>query len=142
MEIFTQCCYLEQGLARSYFYDSNDKDFTWLLYFRDDTANAINLFLDDSVGYYEKKGSMLNFEVLEDLVFQVIEIIDLDRIFKHNAFYSSIYKRALSIISESAEERYTRLVNDHPNIFNLVKSYHIASYLGIAPQTLSKLRKL
>lgn len=153
-EIFNECWYLESGLARSFFNDANGKDFTWQLYFRDETSSGINLFLDDSVGYYENEGSILSFEVLEDSRFQVIKIDELDnifnmskkwehlgRIFKHNAFYSSTYKRALSVMSESAEFRYKRLVKEHPNIFNIVKSYHIASYLGIAPQTLSKLRK-
>lgn len=153
-DIFKECWYLESGLARSFFNDANGKDFTWQLYFRDESSNGINLFLDDSVGYYENKGSTLSFEVLEDSRFKVIDIEELDsifniskkwedlgRIFKHNAFYSSTYKRAISVMSESAESRYKRLIMEHPNIFNIVKSYNIASYLGIAPQTLSKLRK-
>ena len=44
-------------------------------------------------------------------------------------------------MSENVEEKYKRLLQEYPSIFEKVKSYHIASYLGIAPQTLSKLRK-
>jgi ribosomal protein L10 len=44
-------------------------------------------------------------------------------------------------MSETAQERYERLLKEYPTIFQKVKSYHIASYLGIAPQTLSKLRR-
>jgi ribosomal protein L10 len=44
-------------------------------------------------------------------------------------------------MSEKVEERYERLLEEYPDIFTKVKSYHIATYLGIAPQTLSKLRK-
>ena len=36
--------------------------------------------------------------------------------------------------------KYERLLDEYPNIFNQIKSYHIASFLGIAPQALSKLR--
>ena len=59
----------------------------------------------------------------------------------HDTWYASTYKRVLSLMGESAEERYVRLLKEYPTIFEKVKSYHIASYLGIAPQTLSKLRK-
>ncbi len=58
-----------------------------------------------------------------------------------DTWYASTYKRVISLMSESAEERYERLLREYPTIFSKVKSYHIASYLGIAPQTLSKLRK-
>ena len=44
-------------------------------------------------------------------------------------------------MSEDVEQRYERLLLEYPNIFKRVKSYHIATFLGIAPQTLSKLKK-
>ncbi len=66
----------------------------------------------------------------------------LGRRMVHDTWYASTYKRVISLMSESAEEQYQRLLREYPTIFDKVKSYHIASYLGIAPQTLSKLRKL
>ena len=153
-DIFSDIWYIKSGLARSYFIDNNGKDFTWQLYFNDDSMNKINLFMDDSVSYYEQSGSLMSFEVLEDAEFFVISIADLDKIFDmnmkwqhfgrmmiHDTWYASTYKRVLSLMGESAEERYERLLKEYPTIFEKVKSYHIASYLGIAPQTLSKLRK-
>ncbi len=153
-EIFSSAWYLKSGLARSFFIDINGKELTWKLYFRDESLHVNNLFIDDSVSYYENEPSLLNFEVLEDSEFEVISMKELDlllnqdkkwqymaRIFKHNTFYASTYKRAISIMSESAQQKYDRLLREYPNIFAKVKSYHIASYLGIAPQTLCKLRK-
>ena len=154
-EIFSHVWYIKSGLARSYFIDENGKDFTWQLYFNDESMNKLNLFMDDSVSYYEQTGSLVSFEILEDAEFFVISIEDLDKIFDmnkkwqqlgrrmiHDVWYASTYKRVISLMSESAEERYIRLLKEYPNIFSKVKSYHIASYLGIAPQTLSKLRKM
>jgi hypothetical protein len=43
-------------------------------------------------------------------------------------------------MSETAIVRYDRLLDEYPSIFDQVKSYHVASYLGVAPQTLSKLK--
>lgn len=153
-EIFSEVWYIKSGLARSYFLDNNGKDFTWQLYFNDASMNKLNLFMDDSVSYYEQSGSLLSFEILEDAEFEIISLADLDVIFDmntkwqqfgrrmiHDVWYASTYKRVLSLMSESVEEQYRRLLREYPTIFETVKSYHIASYLGIAPQTLSKLRK-
>ncbi len=64
----------------------------------------------------------------------------LARIWLHDTYFAATYKRVISLMSESANDRYKRLLEEYPSIFSQVKSYHIASYLGIAPQTLSKLR--
>ncbi len=152
-DVFSELWLIKSGLARSYFTDINGKDFTWQLYFRGSSQHGLNHFMDDSVSYYENKGSMLNFEVLEDSVFYVTPLSEMDqflstdkkweylaRVWLHNTYFSATYKRVISLMSESANERYERLLNEYPSIFSKVKSYHISSYLGIAPQTLSKLK--
>lgn len=152
-EVFSEIWFVKSGVSRSYFTDIHGKDFTWQLYFRGRTKHGLNHFLDDSVSYYENTGSMLNFETLEDSVFYTISLSELDsfiardkkwehltRIWLHDTYFSATYKRVISLMSETAKERYDRLIDEYPQIEKQVKSYHIASYLGIAPQTLSKLR--
>jgi CRP-like cAMP-binding protein len=39
-----------------------------------------------------------------------------------------------------ARERYDRFVHDYPNLLNRINQYHIASYLGITPESLSRIR--
>jgi len=151
--VFSEIWFIKNGLARSYFSDINGKDHTWQLYFRGKSKHGLNHFMDDSVSFYEKAGSMLSFEVLEDSVFYVASLEELDkfisqekkwehlaRIWLHDTYFAATYKRVLSLMSETAAERYDRLLEEYPSIFNQVKSYHIASYLGVAPQTLSKLK--
>ncbi len=153
-DIFSDIWYIKSGLARSYFIDNNGKDFTWQLYFNDESMSKLNLFMDDSVSFYEQSPSLVSFEILEDAEFEVISVADLDELFNinmkwqhfgrmmiHDTWYASTYKRVLSLMGESAQQRYVRLLKEYPTIFEKVKSYHVASYLGIAPQTLSKLRK-
>lgn len=41
----------------------------------------------------------------------------------------------------SPEQRYRNLISEHPNIFNAIPLYHIASYLGIKGPSLSRIRK-
>jgi len=153
-DIFSEIWYIKSGLARSYFIDNNGKDFTWQLYFNDESISKLNLFMDDSVSYYEQSGSLVSFEILEDAEFEVISLADFDEVLDmnkkwqyfgrtmiHDTWYASTYKRVISLMSETAQERYERLLQEYPTIFQKVKSYHIASYLGVAPQTLSKLRR-
>jgi CRP-like cAMP-binding protein len=42
---------------------------------------------------------------------------------------------------KSAEERYQDMIKQHPEIFSTVPLYHLASYLGIAGPSLSRIRK-
>jgi hypothetical protein len=41
----------------------------------------------------------------------------------------------------AAKDRYENLLNKYPEIFQRVPLYHIANYLGIAPKSLSRIRK-
>ncbi len=43
--------------------------------------------------------------------------------------------------TDSAETRYIKLLNSFPDIFQRVPQHYIASYLGIKPQSLSRIRK-
>lgn len=49
--------------------------------------------------------------------------------------------RISDLIGAPAEERYTRFLQMYPDLFNRIPLHQIASYLGITPQTLSRIRK-
>lgn len=44
-------------------------------------------------------------------------------------------------ITQSAEQRYLALQKQRPDIFQRVSQYHIASYIGVKPESLSRIRK-
>ncbi|MET4544340.1 CRP-like cAMP-binding protein [Pedobacter africanus] len=53
----------------------------------------------------------------------------------------SNYKSAVNqFLSSSPMERYEHLIRTRPELFQLVPLYHIASYLGIKPESLSRIR--
>lgn len=55
--------------------------------------------------------------------------------------YLAMQKRLTSSISASLEERYEAFVNLYPHIAERVPQHMIASYLGLTPETLSRVRK-
>jgi CRP-like cAMP-binding protein len=50
--------------------------------------------------------------------------------------------KEIAMILDTAEERYLRLIQEFPAVFQQVPQYLIASYLGIKPQSLSRIRKM
>jgi len=50
-------------------------------------------------------------------------------------------QRISDSLSASAEERYLKFIKTYPKLFEQVPQNHIASYLGITPQSLSRIRK-
>lgn len=61
------------------------------------------------------------------------------RIFAEQGFVT-YYNRTTSFILKSPKERYLELIEKQPQIIQRAKQYHIASYLGITPQHLSRIR--
>ena len=55
--------------------------------------------------------------------------------------YIALQRRITSIISLSLEDRYTGFVEIYPNIVQRVPQHMIASYMGMTPETLSRVRK-
>ena len=49
-------------------------------------------------------------------------------------------RRLMSSMSESAEEKYTKLINNFPGCLQRIPQHMVASYLGITPETLSRIR--
>ncbi len=57
------------------------------------------------------------------------------------ASFIQIAQRAADLQFLSAEERYAKMMRDEPRLFERVPQYYLASLLGIAPQSLSRIRK-
>jgi CRP-like cAMP-binding protein len=55
--------------------------------------------------------------------------------------FSEQQKTLTSYLTEIPEQRYLRLLNERPDIFQRVPQYQIASYIGVKPESLSRIRK-
>lgn len=110
-------------------------------------------WISDIGSFHSQKNSRLFIEALEpseiiqieqqDLYFLYRNIPKLDRIFKviiENK-YVELQNRVLQSISSTAQQRYVNFLEQYPRLANRLPNVQIASYLGITPEFLSKIRK-
>jgi len=112
-----------------------------------------NGWIADIGSFHSGKPSELYIEAVEqseilqiakpDLLYLYTHYPKFDRNFRvliENAFVN-IQKRVLQNISSTAEERYLDFLKTYPNLFNRISNVQIASYIGVTPEFLSKIRK-
>jgi CRP-like cAMP-binding protein len=80
----------------------------------------------------------LSLENYEKICFDVQK---MERFFlkKSNAGFIGSQQRILSLLTNSAKERYEQLLKQYPALFQRVSKTHLASYLGVSRETLSRL---
>ena len=76
-----------------------------------------------------------------DLVCREIPKVAFFHFRKMELAFASFQNRILENLTLSAKERYINFVTAYPSIAQDVKNYHIASYLGITTESLSRIRK-
>lgn len=146
--------FIESGSARGYYIDENGKDTTWYMYFNDKDSHLTNLIVFDYDSYLNQSPSNLHFEALSDCVFYIMQKEDIEYLcsqhLKWSEFmrrssdmaYSLVHQKYFAQLIQNAEERFAEFLLKTPYLLEKVPQYHIASYLGITPQHLSRLKKM
>ena len=140
------------GTARSYYTDFSGTTVTWSFHFNTNLSLIRNVFVTDYRAFLTNKPSSISIETLSEvtaLVFtrEAVEFL-MEKSLKYEIWmrklnekaYLSMYDRAFSLLTMSASERYHKLLNEEPHLMQMFSNYYIASYLGIAPQSLSRIR--
>lgn len=141
---FVKLWFIEKGLIRAYRVIDGE-DYTFFFFTKKD-------FAVDYQSYLMEENSPLFFEALANtqyLEFSKKSIEDLYRVyhsFEHigrlmaEKAYLSATERVKQFQTETLELRYQKLLERDPRLFQQIPQYHIASYLGVRPQSLSRLR--
>lgn len=82
----------------------------------------------------------LHRDTLEELYIRIPKFERFFRIKTTNAFVT-LRARVLEILQKSTADRYLNFCKTYPNIEQRVTKHHIANYLGIQPESLSRIRK-
>jgi len=141
-----QLYFVNSGLLYSY-YISNDAQKHVIQFAQED------YWIADLYSFFSGKQALYTIEALEAAEIisiskekfekACLEIPKFERFFRiliQNAYVSNQFRLTQSF-SENAEARYLSLLDKQPTIFQRAPQYLIASYLGIKPQSLSRIRK-
>ena len=82
----------------------------------------------------------LDKSILEDLYFRIPKFERFFRLKITKAFVA-LRNRILSSLQKDSKTRYLEFCEQYPNLQGRVANYQIADYLGITPESLSRLRK-
>lgn len=133
------------GALKSYNVDGDGKEHILNFATRD-------WWIADLYSLISQKPAVLNIETIEDsevlLLAQKDQQVLYEKIPKFERFFRILVENALVASQErlidnmslTAEERYLRFIKKYPSIPVLVPQHSIASYLGITPEFLSKIR--
>lgn len=144
-ETFNFIGFLNRGLIRSYILD-NGKELTSRFTFE----NCVFTYLE---GLLDDRFSHKTFQALEYSEVLILKKDDLPKILSMNPKFESIFRILLfdeSVMQiqniederkETPTNRYLKFLKENPEIYNRLSIKDIASYLGIEPQSLSRIRK-
>lgn len=83
---------------------------------------------------------LLSAKDLQQLYLDIPKFERFGRLMAENAFLG-IRQRSEMLENQNAEERYLTLMKERPKVFERIPQHYIASYLGIKPPSLSRIRK-
>lgn len=138
--------YVYSGCLRSYFLNDSGKDHTMQF-----AVN--NWWISDYSAFFNESRSVLYIECLQDAEIYQISKKSLEQLYSEVPVIESYFRvrmeksfvnfqhRILSDLAMSAKEKYCWFITRYPSIQQKIKNYHVASYLGITTESLSRIRK-
>ena len=145
-EVVSASYFVLSGLVRTFYIDIDGNEVTNYFVFENRFFGGSYITTNKPIRY--------NFEALEDCVSLEFDRSNITEIMRTEQEFLLIYisiledflieksEREANLITKSATERYLDLKNRFPNIEKRVSQSHIASYLGITPVSLSRIRRV
>jgi CRP-like cAMP-binding protein len=136
--------FIEKGIIRFYF-PKEENDLTFSFAFAGGFVSAYDSFL-------LQKPSAYHVETLSATVLWRLTYTDLQKVYTDTTIGNLIgrhagedlflkkSKRELSLLNDTAEQRYLNLFTEQPHLLKEIPLKYIASYIGITPQALSRIR--
>ncbi len=144
--VCTHCYHVFSGLVRQYFIDEEGNEKSVAFYCEGQTAALLDAESLDTVSRFfwkcEEDSVLLAGDLRSesDVLSRFPALQNLIRDMLQKALSTSQNTFA-SFVSSSPEERYQHLLNTRPDLFKRVPQHQNASFLGISPESLSRIKK-
>lgn len=144
-DIWRENAFVSKGLVRTFRVDDKGQEHIFQF-------SPENWWAGDRYSYMYEEPAKFNIEALEDS--EIILIAKgtfeelLETIPAYNTFHRNLLERSFVVLqnrihmgnSYTAEEKYNEFVKMYPDIINRIPQHMIASYVGVSPETLSRIR--
>ncbi|WP_299526312.1 Crp/Fnr family transcriptional regulator [Winogradskyella sp.] len=144
-EIENYLSFISEGIVRFYI-PQEDSELTFGFLFKNEFVTAYDSFITQTPSHYQ-------IETLTNATLWRISFKDLQEVYKETESGNLIgrrmaenmflikSKREISLLNKTAEERYLDLFLERPKLLKQIPLKYIASYIGVTPQALSRIRK-
>lgn len=144
-DVCREVAFIESGVFRFYI-NTDDRDATY--YFAAESA-----FICDYPSFLPQRPSYVNIQALEASEIRIISFDDLQRFYREIKFgerfgrliaeeiFVDTVQQLASFYQDKPAVRYQNFVQRFPELVQRLPQYYIASYVGIEPQSLSRIRR-
>lgn len=144
--------FILSGKARSYYTDEHGKKTTWFFHFNAPKGSAKNHFATDYKSFLTNTPGTMTIEALTDINAIQWSTANIDYLADHipsfnrwirkldQEFFMTVYDRVFTLMTMDATQRYEKMLKDEPHLQQMFSNDYVASYLNLAPQSLSRIK--
>ncbi len=145
-QVSNEIVFIKKGVLRSYFFNHQGDEITNCFAFENEFMASFSSFITQNVAEE-------NIQAIADTEVQVISRESLEKLYALGIHwqeigrkltemeYVTLQKRMISFQKLSGTQRYEELYKDHKKYLQLIPLQYLASYLGVTPRHLSRIRK-
>ena len=144
-EFSSSLAFISTGIVRAFYRNNQGYEYNKTFFSKKGFIGAYSSLITNQ----ENK---INLQCLTDCSFLIADFSKIKKLYDTNPkierlarilaelYFVSKEKREIELVMMDASERYTIFQKEHPKLENRIPQYHVASYLGITPTQLSRIR--
>lgn len=145
-QVCNEIVFIKSGILRSYFFNHQGDEITNCFAFENEFMASFSSFITQQL-------AQENIQALADTELEIISRENLEKLYKSGIHWQEIgrkltemefvtlQKRMISFQKLAAKQRYEELYQNHQKYIQLIPLQYLASYLGVTPRHLSRIRK-
>ncbi|MFN1216913.1 Crp/Fnr family transcriptional regulator [Chryseobacterium kwangjuense] len=145
-KVSKKIAFVKEGVFRSVYYNRRGDDFTRYFIYE-------GRFIGDFYGFTDQVPALESIEAITDGALLAIDLDHFKKLEKEITIWSVLFAKLHAFVAENklkvastmlnldARSRYIHFLNHYPGLANRVPQSMLASYLGITPSSLSRIRR-
>lgn len=145
-QVCNEIVFIKKGILRSYFFNHQGDEITNCFAFENEFMASFSSFITQNIAEE-------NIQALADTDLQILSRESLEKLYKlgiqwqeigrklTEMEYVTLQKRMISFQKLSGTQRYNELYQNHQEYLQMIPLQYLASYLGLTPRHLSRIRK-